>query len=344
MKKGLTATLIILGMVLVVIGAAFASHFLNKVPSNPEGTIGNTAGNLNNGGYFCEDSDGKVFFSNSYDNGALYSMNADETKINKLSSSAVSSLNTGGNYIYYYLEDSSAASGLGFVRRVIGVYRSKKNGNAVATLSREPADTLVLAGNQIYFQNYPNGKVWEFSKMTTEGKDLTVLEKNYINPSSVYGNYIYYNGMENEHFLYRYNMITHEKQLLLKYNVWQPVCTGEYVYFMDIENDYRLCRYSLASEEVEVVISDRLDCYNITDYYIYYQISDGDNSALMRSDLDGSNTEVVAYGTYRDLNATSQYLYFREFGNDIATYRTPVDGIVDVKEFNAAFEAIKKED
>ena len=50
---------------------------------NPPGTVGNTAGNLYNSGLFCE-YDGTVYFSNAADNGALYSMNVDETEVKKL--------------------------------------------------------------------------------------------------------------------------------------------------------------------------------------------------------------------------------------------------------------------
>lgn len=39
---------------------------------SPE-TVGNTAGNLNNSGYFCE-YDGTVYFANAYDSNTLYSM------------------------------------------------------------------------------------------------------------------------------------------------------------------------------------------------------------------------------------------------------------------------------
>ena len=68
--------------------------------------MGNTAGNVNNGGYFCE-YDGVVYFSNPYDGGSLYSMSPDETNLKKLISAKVSNINAGGRYLFYYQAERS---------------------------------------------------------------------------------------------------------------------------------------------------------------------------------------------------------------------------------------------
>lgn len=61
--------------------------FSQRVKMNEGYVTGNTAGNLYNGGLFCE-SEGVIYFSNLYDDGCLYSMLPDETDIKKLSTSA----------------------------------------------------------------------------------------------------------------------------------------------------------------------------------------------------------------------------------------------------------------
>ena len=74
--------ILIIAGIFILIGALFTAVYIGgKIPMNDAGTTGNTAGNLNNGGLFCE-SDGKVYFANAYDGGALYCMNPNETEIN----------------------------------------------------------------------------------------------------------------------------------------------------------------------------------------------------------------------------------------------------------------------
>ena len=56
-------------VIFIVLIALFvlSSH----IPLNDAATVGNTAGNLNNNGYFCE-YDGRVYFANAYDGYSLY--------------------------------------------------------------------------------------------------------------------------------------------------------------------------------------------------------------------------------------------------------------------------------
>ena len=83
-----------------------------KIPENDVNVVGNTAGNLYNGGMFCED-DGYVYFSNAYDNYALYRMLPNETEMEKLISTQTKNINAAGKYFYYYQFGSGDGEGLG---------------------------------------------------------------------------------------------------------------------------------------------------------------------------------------------------------------------------------------
>ncbi len=338
MKDKIKVILIIAGILAVLAGLFVINFFLNRIPENPSGTVGNTAGNLYNGGYFCEDSEGRVFFSNSYDNGALYVMNADETEVEKLSASTVKSINTGGDYLYYYMSDSSASTGLGFVRRVIGVYRSDKDGGDLETLSRDPAGTLLLVDNHLYVQSVPDSGGIHLLKISIDGEEETILSEDKIYPASAYNGRIYYNDNANSHFLYQMDTYTGATSVVVKYNMWNPVRQGDYVYFMDILEDYRLCRYSLSEDKIEVLTTDRVDTFNVTGDYIYYQKSSDTQPGLMRISLDGSEEIMLAEGVYNNINTTSRYVYFQEFGNPLATFKVAHSG-TEVSEFTAAFDA-----
>ena len=103
MKNNKKNLLIIGGIFLALIVVVILLSFKSSVKKLPEDTIGNTAGNLNNGGLFCE-YDGKVYFSNAYDSGTLYVMNPDETGVKKMNESGVSYINASESYLVYYQE------------------------------------------------------------------------------------------------------------------------------------------------------------------------------------------------------------------------------------------------
>lgn len=327
---------------IVIVLALAAMYIINRqskiVPKNPAGTLGNTAGNLINNGLFCED-EGVVYFSNSYDSGSLYSMSPDESNMKKLVGGDIRYINAGGDYLYYYLNNSSTSTGLGFVRRVMGVYRATKKGRKVTTLDRNPSGVVILYNNTIFYQQYDNSKGMKLASMDTTGENFFVVSPNIINPACIYDGKIYYNDTTDTHFLYTMNADTLSSELLVKYNMWNPIRKDDYVYFMDMMENYRMCRYSLTDDVVEVLSADRVDTFNVTDEYVYYQRNSETDPALMRVTLDGSEIEKVASGNYKELNATSKYLYFKKFDDDFSTYKTPVKGDVAVSEFTNALIA-----
>ena len=63
-------------LILIAAGVIIAILLSKRIPDNDSGVIGNTAGNLNSGGLFCE-TDGTVYFSNPYADGHQNSLDSD---------------------------------------------------------------------------------------------------------------------------------------------------------------------------------------------------------------------------------------------------------------------------
>lgn len=331
--------IIIICIVVCVLASLFAVALLTgKVPMNDASTVGNTAGNLNNGGLFCE-SEGKVYFANAYDNNALYSMNADETEIIKLNGNSVASINAGGDYLYYYMESSTNGKGLGFMGRTAGIYRSDKNGKHVACLERTFAVTMQLCGSYLYYQDYNTKTGTVLSKIKIDKSEKTEVADYVINPASYVNGLIYFNGTQDDHALYTLNTANDAISSIWPGNIWNPVFLDGYVYYMDVLNDYRLCRYNMSADVIEVLTNDRVDFFNIYSGYIYYQKSSKTEPALKRMYTDGSNPEVIASGVYENINITSQYVYFNQYGAPTPVYKTSTFGNVYVTTFDAAREA-----
>lgn len=342
MKKSWILILIIIALFLLLGGSSIYKHYASQIPENDITITGNTGGNLNNGGLFAE-ADGRVYFSNSYDYGCLYSMNTDETNLTKLTTSAVNAINVGGNYLYYYLDSAQSGQGFGYVIHSYGIFRSQTDGSNSTCLDRQACVTMQLTGNYLYYQRYNNTDYTKFYKIKTDQSEQSLVSDEIINPAACHNGIIYYNGTANDHHLYALDTQTDTSSLVLQGNICYPVYEQNYIYYMDAASNYQLCRYSLLDNSISVLTTDRVDTYNVGNGYIYYQKNSADAPALMRMELDGSNPEIIALGNYSDINLTSQYAYFHAFGSDTPIYRTP-HGYIEVSEFTAAKTAAMQAD
>lgn len=332
--KGILITVIIL---ILLIGLSILSSFTQRVPENPEGTVGNSAGNLNNGGLFCETED-KIYFSNAYDNNRLYSMNKDETDIKKLADVSVEYLCAGGNYLYYHQSSSKGGSGLGYVRNISGLYRMDLKRKAIKGLASEGSGMVQLVNNELYYQYYKKSEGASLYSYSLDGKSNIPVIPDLINPSCVWNNQIYYTDTADARGLYVFDPATKTSSLHTAENIWFPQIQDSYIYYMDASNDYCLCRFRLSDQEpaVEILTADRVDTFLVFGNMIYYQKNDREAPALKRMELDGSNNEMVAEGNYENLNGASYYIYFNRFGEPTPVYRTPAFGSIQVAEFEGA--------
>lgn len=308
--------------VLVLAALGVASIFLNRVSMNPQGTVGNSAGNLNNEGLFCEFG-GRVYFSNAADRGCLYSMNPDETDVTLLNQMKIRNILAGGKYLYFYQTESVSESGFEQIQGMRSFCRSRLNGKDVATMTRDIVVTGQLVDNYLYLLTSKAASV-SFYKMKIDKSEQVDLADYSINPACARGGLIYYNGTLDDHYLYTLNTASDTPSVLWRGNLWFPVLDGDYIYYLDVENNYRLCRYSLSAGDIQVLTNDRVDCFNVGSGYVYYQKNDRNNPQLKCMMTDGSDNRVIAEGNFTHINMTSRYVYFQAFGDDSVTYHSPI--------------------
>ena len=339
MRKKILPILILVAILAAMVFFVALNSILKKIPDNSKDTIGNTAGNLNNSGLFCE-SDSVVYFSNPYDGGAIYSMSPDETDFKKINNSNSSLICAAGDYLYYYMDTSgNGGKGLGNAVRNFGVYRMKKNGKYATSLDRQACTMIQVVGDYVYYEGYNNTDYSKTYKIKTDKTGGGKISDTIINPAAAYNGTIYFNGTEKDHYLYALNTETDQVYTVYQGNLWYPQYAGGYIYYMDVSSNYRLCRYELSSGNVDVLTEDRVDTFNVGSSYIYYQKNDSDAPALMRMRIDGSSPEIVKSGNHTSINLTSEYCYFKEFGSDSIIYHTPVNGSINVTTFDGALNA-----
>lgn len=326
-RKSRTTLVFILVIALFVLALgvlAVILYFTQRTAPNPDGTVGNTAGNLNNSGLFCE-YDGTVYFSNANDGGSLYAMSPDESNVSKLNNLKVINILAGGNYLYYFQTGAASETESGF-NQLPGMHtfsRSRLDGKDTATITTDVVVTGQLVNNYLYLLTTSKSAI-SFYKIKIDQTDKVELADYAINPACAYNGIIYYSGTQTNHYLYALNTATDTSSEFWRGNLWYPALDGDYVYYLDVENNYRLCRYSISQNNIQVLTEDRVDCYNISGSYIYYQKNSETEPQLKCMRTDGSEVQVIAEGNYTNINTTSRYVYFQPFGNDTIMYHSPL--------------------
>ena len=324
MSKKMKYILIVVLLLVIFASLVLITLFLGRIPANPPGTVGNTAGNINNAGLFCE-SEGVVYFSNPRDGGTLYSMTIDEQNITQLNNTTVRNILAGGKYLYYFQITASGEGGLGYVRSRNSFNRCLKSGKDATSITTDVVISGQLVGDYLYLLTAGNPTP-VFYKIKTDKSDKQVLAEYQVNPACARDGIIYYNGTQNNHYLYALNTDGDTISELWEGNIWYPCLDGGYIYYLDVANNYRLCRYNMNQNIIEVLTNDRVDCFNVGGGYIYYQSNSASSPALKMMGTDGSNPTVVAEGNYTNINMTSRYVYFQEFGVESSLYHCPLGG------------------
>ncbi len=329
-KSIITLSIIVFILALLI----FFSVYSSKMPLNDNGVIGNTACNLNNNGLFCE-NDGIVYFSNPYDNGALYSMDVNEGNVKKILNVGVKSINADSRRIYYSMSGASGGKGLGFVRRAKGLYSIKKNGSGSICYTQDAVGIASLSGSNLYYQHYRNNSGTDLDKIRIDKKDNRTVVANMVSPAGLDYGTLYYAGASEDMYLYALDTATDISTCLYERQMYNPVYIGGDIYYIDLESNYILHRYNLSSGEDIALTNERVEMFNVCNNEIYYQSnSSKPDAALKRISIDGGEPEIIAEGVFCDINATSTYVYFHKYDEDVPIYHQMLYGDINVGTFD----------
>ena len=158
MIKSIKHILVFLLIITIFAAIGVFTYTSGRTYFNEDIEVGNTAGNLYNGGLFSE-QDGKIYFSNDEDDGSLYVMDSDCTNIRKIYDDKAVFINADSNYIYYVRANNTRDNQQGTLMMFYntGVFRINHNGRNLKAFTGNPGAYLTLHGNNIYFQRYDAG-------------------------------------------------------------------------------------------------------------------------------------------------------------------------------------------
>lgn len=323
--------IIIIPLLLLIIGAsAYFFVFKNKMNYNDSTAVGNTAGNLNSYGFFCEYND-IIYFANPYDDNKLYSMNADCSDAKKLNDDKVASINVHGNYIYYVKNNFTPKTiGVVFPGQFSGVYRCDLDGRHAKELSSDVSGIINLCGNYIYYQHYA-GKTSSLSKVKIDGKETAEVSSTECNPASIFERIIYFSNVKSNNAIGILDTSKDTVSSCLSGNTMLVDMQGPYLYYIDLDKQYSLVRINTSNKIIELLEEGRCINYNIYGDWIFYQ-KDGNDAGLYRMKLDGSEQELVAKGTFANVQCTSQYTFFQFYNSQGTLYRVPTSNPITAVE------------
>lgn len=320
----------------------FVISAIDEITKQNDGTVlGNTAGNLYNGGLFCE-YDGVIYFANHKDDNSLYRMNAATcSNIEKLHHDRVCYLNADENYLYYsrinhQREEGSASI---FTLYNTGLYRvNRKNGNNLHSIYRNPCGLALLYGNNLYYQHYQDNEGLSLHRVSTDGESNIELSSEALLPASIADGAIYYAGVNKDHNLHTLDLTTGESNTLLERNIYFPIVREEGIYFMTL-GDYAIHRYNPTTGTSEKLIANPCSTYNISNdgRYLYYQIDRTDNNRICVLDLNTMTSTTILEGDFGQIHVTSNYVFFTDFA-ETTVYAYAADDSGALSMFNPPVE------
>lgn len=327
MKK-ILLRLIPVFILLIIIGAFCGYRYYFRILYNDSYVNGNSAGNLYNTGLFCE-SNGEIFFANPADENKLYVMNSNGSNVKKLCDDVVAYINADDHYVYYVRAYGGTNSQFAFLRvNSNSLCRLRRDGRGnPAILDDAPSLYATLSGNYIYYLHYDESTGTTLYKVMLDGENKEKVNDIPYFTCSTNKQYLYYNGIKEDHNVYKFDTTADTQSLLYEGNCWMPIVENDsIIYFMDCDNNYRLAKVDLTTNEKILLTEERIDCYNVYGSYVFYQ-TNSTEPGFYRMRTDGSDITLIREGVHHNINVTAENVYFADYFNDTVFYTPTSSGV-----------------
>ena len=296
--------------------ALYATKFSTPETKMNQGYVnGNTAGNLYNGGLFCEYK-GVIYFSNPSDGGKLYSMDSNGNNLKKLTNDNATYINVDENYIYYIRNNTGSDLDYNFISfHRNALVRVDHDGKNLVLLDTEPSMYASLIGNYIYYIHYDKQEASTLYKVRIDGEEQRKVMSEAVYTCNAVGQFFYYNGMSTDGSIHRYDSVSDTSIILYAGNCYQPIVKDNAdVYYIDGNSDYSIVRTDINFDNPTYVTRDSIEFYNVHENTIYYQRFDKKNaSGLCMINTDGTGFYELKQGDFCDIHVTSTYVFFRDY-------------------------------
>ena len=306
--------------IVAVFALAFFTYRSKQTVYNEDDVIGNSSGNLFNGGLFCEYED-KIYFSNPSDEGRLYVMDADLSNFKKLSSDTATSINVAGKYIIYgrHNDQQKDTNENVFSTSNTGLYRMDINGHNTKTLFDSVVNVVNLSGNTVFFQH--NTKTgFGISKIDIDKTNDADVMDDPIFPYAIANQKLYFSGVKKDHNIYRTDLNSGSTDTIYEGNTSFVTEQNDTLYFLDLAGGHSLCQMDLDGSNLETLVEEPTSTYNVTpdNSYLYYEVDNGTDNGIYRMNLKTKETKCIKEGNFNSIHTTKNFTFFQSF--DTASY------------------------
>ncbi len=327
--------LLILAIATLLAFLGVTAYSSGRTYSNKENEIGNTLGNIYNGGLFCEQNE-KIFFRNDTAGGKLYAMDASCTVFNKIYDDKAAFINADENYLYYVKANDTGENQKDNVLMFnnTGIFRIDRTGRHFKAISGNPASYLMLYGNFLYFQRYDVTNGTSLYRSLIDGTKGRLLYEDAVIPAGVINNTVYYTGNTLDRNINGLDLSSYTSNAKYKVEAKYPIFIGDYIYYINLDDKNNIYRMNLDGTNVQPVIKDYVSTYNITKngQYLIYQVADGKKNRICRYNLQTLEDETLMKGDYKQIHVTENYIFFKDADNT-KTYVIRSDGRADINTF-----------
>lgn len=262
--------------------------------------IGNTSGNLLNGGYVAEKG-AWIYYSNISDNSKLYKKSKNGSEQAILSDKSALFINVVDDWIYFY-------SSLG--RNETGIYRVKIDGTKEEKIKEDGISgritRFMVVDEWIYYSSMEfdlSGETSEYKgdslyKMKIDGTLNQKITDRKIENFMVDGKYLYYLSYEknNNSVLYKKSLYGKAETEIENGIGLQFLVHNQNIYFLGNTIDGYLFKMNLDGSNMTKIAED-IGSFNVDDDWIYYT----KNQKIHKSSLDNDDTssEIINSGIYK---------------------------------------------
>ncbi len=336
MLKTVSKVLIVLAGITIIAMLGVFAYSSGRTYYNEEDEVGNTPGNIYNGGLFCEQN-GRIYFSNDAADGKLYVMNLDCSNIKKIYDDKSVFINADDNYIYYVRANNTRENSSGSIMMFYntGVFRLNNNGSNLLAYTGNPGAYPMLHGNYLYLQRYDVNIGLYLYRYKIDGKEERLLLKDAVIPITVQNNALLYTGYSGNHNINAMDLKSFTSHTSISGNIAYPIFTENAIYYINMDDDYHIYRMNLDGSDPKPVIKKRCSTYNITNdgRYLFYQVDDTKHNGINRYDLKEEKNDFLMDGNFKQIHVTTNYVFFKDFDNT-NTYILGTGAGKDISTFN----------